>query len=111
MAAAANAAAAACRDGFIEAVVRCDPTALPSLPRRAHGPAWPWRIAGAATGSAAVDGPVGAGCARAARSPWLRDRAHRRQLRRRVRRTEPGDAVTRARTQPVAVRLHAGFEE
>ena len=106
-----DAAAAARRDGIVEALVCRGAGAVPPLPRGAHGPARPRRIAGAAAGTAAVDGPAGAGRARTARPSRLRRRAHRRQLRRRLRGAEPGDGVARARAQPDAVRFHAGTEE
>ena len=74
VATAGDASAAACRDGVVEALVRRGAAAVPALSRGAHGPARPRRIAGAAAGTAAVDGPAGAGRARTARSPRLRRR-------------------------------------
>ena len=76
VATAGDASAAARRDGIVEALVCRGAAAVPPLSRGAHGPARPRRIAGAAAGTAAVDGPAGAGRARTARSSRIAAPVH-----------------------------------
>ena len=108
----ADAAAAACRDGAFEALLRLGAAALPPLSRGAHGPARARRVRRCRRRSPPLSMERLVQDTRELLDHLgLQERAHRRQFGRRLHRPAARDEFARARDEPDAVRLDAGAEE